>query len=59
MVPVVDVDHAPATAFAMEADTLTPGLSILPNQLGSASCQGVETPPTVSDHVVYMIVDAN
>jgi hypothetical protein len=68
MVPVVGVDHAPTTAFATEAHTLSPGLPFsvpvsrstpLPKQLGSASDLGLETPPTVSDHGVHAIVLAN
>ena len=62
MVPVVGVDHAPATAFATEAYRLSPGAPIsvpLPKQLGSASGRGLETPPTVSDHAVLTIVVAN
>jgi hypothetical protein len=67
MVPVVGVDHAP-TAFATEAYTLSPGPSIsvpisgsIPalKQLGSASSLELETPSTVSDHAVHMIVVAN
>ena len=57
------VDHAPTTAFATEACTLSPGRPIsvpvsgsIPVQLGSASGQGLEIPPTVSDHAVYIIV---
>ena len=65
MVPVVGVDHAPTTAFATEAYTLPPGPSIsvpvsgsIPvlKQVGSASGQGLETPPTVSDPAVHAIV---
>ena len=65
---MVHVDHAPSTAFATEADTLSPGPPILvpvsgsismPNQHGSASVRGLETPPTVSDHSVLTIVVAN
>jgi hypothetical protein len=68
MAPVVGVDHAPTTAFAKEAYTLSPGppismpvseLILVPKQLGSASGQGLETPPTVSDHAVLTIVVAN
>jgi hypothetical protein len=60
MVPVVGVDHAPTTAFATEAYTLlspgpptsVPDSGLIPvhKQPGSASGQGFETPPTVSDH---------
>ena len=53
MGPVVGADHAPTTAFATEAYTLSPGPLIsvpVPKQLGSASGRGLETPPTVSDH---------
>ena len=62
MVPVLGVDHAPTTAFAAEAPTLSPGPPIsvpVPKQLGSPSGQGLETPPTVSDHAVLTIVVAN
>ena len=63
MVPVVGVDHAPTTAFTAEAYTLSPGPLMsavpVPKQLGSASGQGLETPPTVSDHAVLTIVVAN
>ena len=67
MLPVVGVDHAPK-AFATEAHTLSPGPPILapisgsipaPKQLGSASGLELETPSTVSDHAVHMIVVAN
>ena len=71
MVPasVVDVDLAPTAAFATEADTLSPGpgLSIsvpvsgsvpIPKQLGFTGGHGLETPPTVSDHAMHMIVVA-
>jgi hypothetical protein len=65
-IPVVGVDHAPTyhTAFATEADTLSPALPMsvpvsglivrVPEQLGSAS-----GPDTVSDHAVHTIVAAN
>ena len=56
MVPVVGVGHAPTTAFATEAYTLSP---ISAPVLGPASGRGLETPPTVSDHVVLTIVIAN
>ena len=68
MVPVVGVDHASTTAFATETHTLSPGLpfsvpvsrsTLLPEQLGSASDLGLETPLTVSDHSVHAIVVAN
>ena len=62
MVPVVGADYASTTAFATEAYTLSPGppTSVLvPKQLGSASGQGLEIPPTVSDHAVLTIVVAN
>jgi hypothetical protein len=62
MVPVVDVDHAPTSAFATEACTLSPGPQIsvpVPKQLGSASGQGLETLLTVSDFAVLTIVAAN
>ena len=52
MVPVVEVDLAPTTAFATEASTLSPGPT-------STSDQGLETPPTVSDHAMLTIVVAN
>ena len=56
---VVDIDHAPTATFATEAYKLSPGPLIpvpvsgsilVPEQLGSASCQGLETPSKVSDH---------
>ena len=65
MVPVVSVDHVPTPAFATETCTLSPGLvpvsgSIsVSKQLGSTSSRGLETPLTVSDHVVLTIVVAN
>ena len=62
MVPVIGVDHAPTTAFAAEAFTLSPSLPTsvpVPNQLGSASVLGLETPSTVSNHAVLTIVVAN
>ena len=62
MVPVVGVDHAPTTAFAAEAYTLSPSSPVsvpVPKQLGSPSGQGLENPPTVSDHAVLTIVVAN
>ena len=68
MVPVVDVDHAPTAAIATEECTLSlsppismpvPGSIVVPERLGSASGRGLETPPTVSDHAVHMIVVAN
>ena len=67
-VPVVGVDHVPTTASVTEAYTLSAGPPIsvpvsglipVPKQLGSVSGQGLETPPTVSDHTVHMIVVAN
>jgi len=54
-IPVVNVDDAPTTTFATEATSSTPGPSIRvpgsglisePKQLGSASGQGLKTPPT-------------
>jgi hypothetical protein len=65
MVPVVGVDHAPTTAFAAEAYTLSHTLSSGPisvpvrEQLGFASDQGLEYQPTVSDHAVLTIFVAN
>ena len=62
MVPVIGVDHAPTTAFAMKAYTPPPGLpTSLPmsNQLASASGQGLETQSTVSNYAMLMIVVAN
>ena len=68
MVPVVGVDHASATAFGAEDNTLHPAPSIsvpisgsipVPKQLGSASGGGLETSPTVSDHIMLTIVVAN
>ena len=65
-VPVAGVDHAPTTAFATEAYTLSPGSPIsvpvsgsIPVQFGSASGQGLETPPTVSGHAVHTIFVAD
>ena len=55
-------DHALTTAFATEAYTPSPGLAIsvsVPNQLGSASVRGLETPSTVSNHALLAIVVAN
>ena len=62
-------DHALTTAFATEAYTPSPGLLIsvsvppisvsVPNQLGSASVRGLETPSTVSNHALLAIVVAN
>ena len=60
MVPVVGIDRAP-TAIAMNAST-SPGLPILvpgPEELSSASGQGLEVPTTVSDHAVLTIVVTN
>jgi hypothetical protein len=60
VVPVVGVD-APTEAY-----TLSPGHPIsvpvsgsipVPKRLSSASHRGLESPPTVSDHVVLTIVD--
>ena len=68
MVPVVGVDHIPTTAFATEAYTLSPdppdsvpvsGSIPVPTQLGSASGGGLETPPTVGDLAVILIVVTN
>ena len=65
---MVGVDHAPTTASATEAYTLSPDPSIsvlvsgsipVPEQLDSTSSRGLETPPTVSDHAVPTIVVAN
>ena len=61
---MVGVDHAPSTtALATE---LGPSISVpvselisVPKQLGSAGDRGLETPPTVSDHAVLMIVVPN
>ena len=54
MVPVVGVDHGPATASP------GPPVSVsVPDQLGSASVPGLEAPPTVSDHTALMIIVAN
>jgi hypothetical protein len=69
MVPVVGVDHAPTTAFATEACTLSPdppisvpasGSLLVHKQLqvGSATGRG-ETPPSVSDNAVLTIVVTN
>ena len=58
MVPVVDAPMA----FATEAHTPPPGPPIsvpVPKQLDSACDQGLETSPTVSDHVMLTIVVAN
>ena len=59
MVPVIGVDHAPTTVFAVEAYTPPLGLPTLvpvSNQLGSASGRGLETPSTVSNHAMLTIV---
>ena len=51
----VGVNHSSTTSFATEAYTLSPGAPIsmrVPKELGSASGQGLETPPTVSDHAI-------
>ena len=59
MVPVVDVDHALPAAFAMEAHALSasPSISVpVSKELGSAIGRGLETPPTVSDHAMLLIV---
>ena len=65
MAPVVGADHASTTALATEAYTLSSGPPVsapvsgsipVPKQLGSSSGQGLETPPTVSDHAVLKIV---
>jgi hypothetical protein len=45
MVLVVGVDHAPTTALATEACTLS--------QVGSASGRVLEAPPRVSDHAAH------
>ena len=59
MVSVVGVDHAPTTGFATEAYTLSPGIPISVQELGSVSDRGLETLSTVSDHPVLTIVVAN
>ena len=65
---MVDVGHASTTAFATDAYTLSPdpsnsvlvsGSISMPKQLVSASGQGSETPPTVCDHAVLIIVVAD
>ena len=67
---MVDIDHAPTTTVGTEAHTSSPPcppisvpiseLIPVPKQLSSStSAQGLETPPTVSDHVVLTIVVAN
>jgi hypothetical protein len=47
-------DHAPATpsARSVPVSELIP----VPKQLGSACDQGLETPPTVGDHAVPVLV---
>ena len=57
---MVGIDRASTAAFSTEA--LSPisvpdsgSISVL-NQFGSAGGRGLETPPTVSDHAVLMIV---
>ena len=57
--PVDHLDHAPTTAFDTEVCSLSPISVPVPKQLGSASGRGLETPPTVSDYVMLMIVIAN
>ena len=65
MVPVVGADHAPITASATEAymspqiSALVSGLMPVPKQSDSAGGQGLETPPTVSDHTVLTAVVVN
>ena len=62
MVPVIGVDHAPTTAFAMEAYTPSSGLPTtvpVPNQLSSDGSRGLETPSTVSIHAMLTIIVAN
>ena len=61
MEAVVGVDHAPTIAFATEAYTLSGSpISVpMPKQLGSDSGRELETPPTVSDHVVLTIIVSN
>jgi hypothetical protein len=60
--PVVGVDHAPTTTFATEALSPGPPTSVpvlgsipVPEQFGSASGGGLETPPTVSDHAMLTL----
>ena len=64
MVPVVGVGHTPTTEFATEAYSLSPGSPIsvpVPKQLqvSSARGRGLETPTTVSDHVLTTVVANN
>ena len=65
MIPVVGVDHAPTTAFASEVHTPSQdalisqpvsGSIAVPKQLGTTSDRRLETPSTVSDHAVLLIV---
>jgi hypothetical protein len=62
MVPVDDADQARTTEVAPEASAQSPGSPTsvpVPEQLGSASDQGLETSPTVSDHSILTIVITN
>lgn len=62
VVPVVVVDHAPFTEFATEAYTLSPDLQIsVPKskQHGSAGSGGLDTQPTVGNHVVHTDFSVN
>ena len=65
---MVGVGHASTTVYATDSEVYTlPSISPVPvsgsipvaEQLVSASGQGFETPPTVSDHAVLMIVVAD
>ena len=66
---MVDIDYAPTTVSAEAYTSSPPGPPISvpiseliadPKQLSSStSGRGLETPPTVSDHAVPMIVVAN
>ena len=68
--PKVDIDHGPTTTVATEAYISSPPgppisvpiseLIPVPRQFSSSySGQGLETPPTVSDHAVLTFVVAN
>ena len=57
--PVDHLDHAPTTAFDAEVCTLSPISVPVSKQLGSAGGRNLETPHTVGDHAMLMIVVAN
>ena len=56
---MVVVDHAPTIACDTEAYTGPPISMPVPKQFASASGQGLETQPTVSDYGVLTIIVAN